>query len=78
MITAVGATGAGIILIFFVLNGLHKISSDSRWYEVGNFIGSSLLVIYAYLIGSIPFLVINAVWAAFSLKKIVSDPTRTS
>lgn len=78
MITAIGATGAAIILIFFILNELHKISNDSLWYDVGNFLGSFLLLVYAYLLGSIPFLILNTVWAAFSLKEIISDLKRTS
>lgn len=73
MVTAIGATGAGIILIFFILNEIHKISTDNVWYDLGNFFGSFLLVIYAYLLGSIPFLILNAVWAIFSLKEVVSS-----
>ena len=76
MITIIGATGAGIILIFFILNELHKISNDNVWYDLGNFFGSFLLVIYAYLLGSIPFLILNGVWAAFSIKEIISDLRR--
>ncbi len=73
METAIGAIGAGIILTFFILNETHKISADSMWYDLGNFLGSSLLVLYAYLLGSIPFLILNAVWAVFSLKEVISD-----
>ncbi len=73
MVTFIGISGASIILVFFLLNQFHKIDRDSIWYDIGNFIGSGLLVIYAYLISSIPFLILNAVWAIASLRDVFSD-----
>lgn len=73
MITIIGSLGATIILIFFLLNQFHKISIDSIWYDVFNFLGSLLLVIYAYLLSSWPFFVLNIIWATFSLKDIFTD-----
>ncbi len=73
MIIFIGTAGASIILVFFLLNQFHKIDRDSVWYDIGNFIGSGLLVIYAYLLPSIPFLILNAVWALVSLREIFSD-----
>ncbi len=76
MVVFIGTSGAFIILVFFLLNQFHKIDRDSIWYDLGNFIGSGLLVVYAYLISSIPFLVLNAVWALVSLRDIFSDAKR--
>ncbi|MDO8664795.1 MAG: hypothetical protein Q7K44_04615 [Candidatus Liptonbacteria bacterium] len=73
MITLIGTAGASIILFFFLLNQFHKIDRDSIWYDIGNFIGSGLLVVYAYLLSSIPFLILNAVWALVSLRDIFGD-----
>lgn len=67
----IGVLGATIILIFFILEQSHKISNDSFWYDFGNFIGSALLVVYGYLLSSIPFMILNTVWAIFSFKDIV-------
>ena len=73
MTTIIGTIGATIILVFFILEQMHKINNESIWYDGGNFIGSVLLVIYAILLSSIPFLILNGVWAVFSLKDVITD-----
>ena len=72
MTTIIGIIGASIILILFLLNEFNKIKNDDFWYDFGNFIGSALLVIYSYLLGSIPFIILNFIWAFFSLKDVLS------
>ena len=73
----IGVLGAATILVFFILEQSHKISNDSLLYDVGNFIGSVLLVIYGFLLNSIPFIILNLVWAIFSLKDIIVDLRKT-
>lgn len=72
MITLIGTTGAALILILFLLNQFNKIKNNNFWYDFGNFVGSTLLVVYAYLLSSYPFLVLNLIWALFSLKDVVN------
>lgn len=69
----IGTVGATIILILFILNQLNKIEIGNFFYDFGNLIGGLLLVYYSILISSIPFLVINAVWALFSAKDVLSS-----
>jgi len=69
----VGIAGATIILVFFILEQTNKIKNDSLWYDLGNFIGSTLLIVYAIMLSSIPFLILNGVWAIFSLKDTIID-----
>ena len=73
MTLIIGVLGATIILVLFIVEQSHKISNDSLFYDVGNFVGSVLLVVYAYLLSSVPFFILNLVWAAFSLKDIFVD-----
>jgi hypothetical protein len=73
MTLIIGVAGAAITLVFFILEQLHIISNDSAWFDGGNFVGSALLVIYAYLLWSIPFLILNTIWAVFSLKDLIVD-----
>ena len=73
MTLIIGVFGATTILVFFILEQSHKINNDSILYDGGNLVGSVLLVIYAYFLSSIPFLILNAVWAAFSLKDLLID-----
>ncbi len=73
MTLATGILGAAVILVLFILNQAQKVSNKSLWYDLGNFLGSFLLMLYAYLLFSIPFLILNGVWALVSLKDVVAD-----
>ncbi len=76
LIKLIGTGGATVILIAFILNQLHLWKSTSLKYDVANFIGGVLLVIYAYKIGSYPFTVLNTVWALVSFRDIIIDIRR--
>ena len=71
--TTIGTIGALIILISFILNEVHKLDSDNLIYDIANFIGGSLLALYAYLLSSIPFLILNIVWAIVALRDVFLD-----
>lgn len=74
--TIVGICGASIILLAFILNELHHLSNDSLAYDIMNLVGAVLLCLYAYLISSWPFLVLNAVWAIVSARDVMIDLMR--
>ena len=69
----IGIIGAMLILVGFVLNELHKLDQDSLAYDLINLVGSCLLTIYAWLLGSIPFFVLNMIWALLSLRDVYLD-----
>ena len=69
--TLIGTTGATLILIAFIMNQMHRWKDTDLIYDFTNFIGSALLVAYAVLLNSTPFLVLNSVWAAVSLKDVI-------
>ncbi len=71
--TIIGTLGASIILISFILNEIHKLDSESIIYDILNFIGGSLLALYAYILSSTPFLILNIVWAAVALRDVILD-----
>lgn len=70
-LTLVGIAGTGIILIAFVLNQLGKWSAESRSYDIANAVGSLMLVGYAVMLDSIPFMVLNSVWFMVSFRDAV-------
>jgi len=70
IITLIGIIGAGVILAFFLLNQFNVLTVESIWYDAGNMLGSGFLLVYAYLLDSIPFLILNAVWFLFSFKDV--------
>lgn len=72
IIQIIGICGAGTILVFFGLNQFGWLTSESFFYDLGNAIGSTFLVVFAYLTDSMPFLVLNGVWALVSWKDVLT------
>lgn len=68
-----GTAGAACILSGFLLVQRHAWSPDSLRYDVLNLIGSSLLLVYGWIGEAWPFVVLNGVWAAYSLRDIAVD-----
>jgi hypothetical protein len=68
--TLVGIFGTAIILIAFVLNQIQYWDEKDLLYDIANAIGSILLGFYAWHLSSYPFVVLNAVWAAVSVRDI--------
>ncbi|HIH23647.1 TPA: hypothetical protein HA251_01290 [Candidatus Woesearchaeota archaeon] len=58
----IGLLGMALILIAFVLNVIKHVKATDRLYLWLNCVGSALLIIYAVLLSSIPFMILNIVW----------------
>ena len=69
---AIGIIGAVIILALFLLQQSGKLKNSSLTYDLGNSLGSLLLVIYAIQINSFPFAVLNVVWLVYSLRDVLN------
>ncbi len=67
----IGITGAALVLVGFVMEQTHKWKDTSFVYDGVNFLGGVLLTVYAFAIGSYPFLVINVVWSLVSLRDLL-------
>jgi len=78
LITIIGSLGALLILIAFIMNQLHKWKEDYLIYDLVNLIGSLLLVIYAIILTSYPFLILNLVWLGLSARDVVVDLKKTN
>jgi hypothetical protein len=61
-----GLLSAALALSAFVANEYHKLSSDSVWYDLLNFLSGCGLVIYALSINALPFVLAHGVWAFVS------------
>jgi len=66
----IGIFGMICILTGFLLNQAQIWKHDSIHYDSINLIGSIMLIIYAINLNSVPFVILNVVWAAVSLKDI--------
>ncbi|MCD5380984.1 MAG: hypothetical protein LR008_00205 [Candidatus Pacebacteria bacterium] len=70
-VTILGVVGATIILIAFSLNQIGRWSSNSLLYDWSNVVGSFILIAYAVLIDSIPFIILNSVWFIVSFRDVI-------
>ena len=66
-----GTIGVAILLGAFALNQWNYWRNDSLAYLWANAIGASLACASSYLIGFIPFVVLEGVWAAASAAALV-------
>ncbi len=69
--TLIGTAGALLIVIAFVMGQLHKWRDTSFVYDFVNLVGSALLIWYAWILKSYPFIVLNLVWLAVSFKDVL-------
>ncbi len=66
-----GITGAFLILLAFTLHQVGVWSEEDLIYDLINFLGSGLLIWYSILLSSIPFIVLNSIWAFVSLRDVI-------
>ncbi len=66
-----GILGMCCILVGFFLVQSHRLSQDSLKYDLLNFMGSALLIWYGVTGKAWPFVILNSIWALYSLKDIV-------
>jgi lipid-A-disaccharide synthase-like uncharacterized protein len=70
-IQILGTIGSSIVLLGFLKLEYKKWSSESKAYLYSNVLGSLLLMIYALILKSYPFVVLNTIWVVVSVKKII-------
>ena len=71
MTTFIGTLGLLLLLSAFVLNQLKILNTETRIYNLLNIAGGGLLSYYAITLNSIPFLILELVWALFALFKLI-------
>jgi hypothetical protein len=65
--TIIGAVGSFLVLLGFIMLQLKIWTSHSTPFLTVNLVGSILLVAYAILLNTLPFLLLNIVWALVAL-----------
>ena len=68
-----GIVGMVCILFAFLMVQLHYWTQDQMRYDIVNFFGSALLLIYAFEGRVWPFVILNSVWALYSLWDVMGD-----
>ena len=69
----IATIGVSILLIGFFLQILKVISSQSLIYSLLNLVGSALAGYSSWLIGFMPFVILETVWAFVSLYGVVTS-----
>ncbi len=67
----VGASGAILILVAFVLSSLDKISRNSYRYMAINGSGAAMLIYYALDSNAIVFVVLNVIWLGIEIYYLI-------
>lgn len=71
-----GILGVCAILTGFLLINTHRVTADSLLYDVLNAVGSMLLIVSAVMTKAWPFVIVNGVFAVYSLKDILFQDLR--
>ncbi|KKR87890.1 MAG: hypothetical protein UU34_C0002G0007 [Candidatus Curtissbacteria bacterium GW2011_GWA1_41_11] len=69
---AIGVIGLFLLLISFILNSIKKLNQESFNYNLINLGGAGFLIYYAFTIDSLPFLILESVWAVFAGYKVMN------
>lgn len=56
-----------MLLLAFAMLTFKKVEMESYTYQAINLLAASLLLVYAWMLNSYPFIALNAVWAAVAL-----------
>ncbi|MGK7391269.1 MAG: CBU_0592 family membrane protein [Candidatus Cyclobacteriaceae bacterium M2_1C_046] len=67
----VTTAGVSLILLAFLLLTLKKVSSTDKLYHILNLLGAGLACYGAILIESVPFVVLEGIWAAASVYGLI-------
>jgi hypothetical protein len=61
--TAIGSLGVALLLLAFLLNLVRVLSTESYPYTALNLAGAALAGYASYLIGFVPFVILEGTWA---------------
>lgn len=75
-VTLIGSLGASLMLLAFVMLQIKKWPSDGVTYDLANLLGGALLVCYAWLLRSWPFLILNGIWTLVALRDLIRDSVK--
>jgi uncharacterized membrane protein (DUF485 family) len=68
-----GAIGGTIILAAYLLELFKHVDPYNKTFLTANIIGSAFLVYYAYLLDSLPFLILNTAWVLGSIYELIKN-----
>lgn len=73
----IGSVGVFLLLAAYFANLRGMLDRGSRLYQSMNAVGAGLSAYASYLIGFLPFVVLEATWLAVSVAELLRPATRT-
>jgi hypothetical protein len=73
----IGFAGVALILVAFVLNIARRLDRETPAYLLLNLVGATLACVSSAMIGFIPFVILEGVWAAVALGGLIVLGART-
>ncbi len=70
-LTLVGSVGLLMICIAFFLENSGRLNREDFTYDLLNFLGAGILIVYAAFTNATIFLILNSFWALVALKDLV-------
>jgi hypothetical protein len=74
--TLISTIGVSLLLLAFIGSSAKIIAQQSLAYWLLNLVGGAMATVGAWLIGSVPFVVLEAVWTGASLVGLVKQLRR--
>ncbi len=68
--------GAGMVLFAYAANQRGRLTRDDKWYHVLNLVGSALLTIVAVIDRRVGFILLEGLWAIFSIPPLLARRSR--
>jgi len=72
-----GILGMVLLLLAFVLNLLKIKTEETYLYIILNILGAGISAFYAVSLNAIPFIILEAVWGAFAVYKLIVVSTKS-
>lgn len=69
----ISTTGVSLILLAFLLTTFKLIAGDSKLYFIINMVGGAFACYGSYLLGSLPFIILEGVWSLVALIGLVKS-----
>lgn len=76
MYTVIGSLGAMLLLLGFYRTSIGKWTGKSFWYELDNFFGAILILIYQFHYRAYISVTLNIIWAIVAFRGISSFAER--
>jgi hypothetical protein len=67
----IGSLGVALLLIAFLLNVMKLMRAEGWTYLILNFVGAGIAGFSSYLVGFMPFVVLEGTWAIVALIAVV-------